>query len=288
MTCVSFREGVSLMTAPPDLFSRHKPIIAMLHAAGLPGSSRAQHSLAEVIERAVHEACILAGAGFDALLLQNTGDIPAPDEGDEATVAYLTRIAQAVREETDLPLGINVLMNGSRAALAVASAAGGAFVRIKVAVGAVISSTGLVTADPYAVLAFRRRIGAEHIAILADVYDRTATPVGDMPLEVMADLAIRHGGADGLVITGYSPADTLERLRRLRSALPGARLLAGGGATPENIDAMLEASDGVIVGSAYKTGGGFLDPVDPAKASAFMQSANRARQSGRSNRAGRS
>ena len=33
-------------------------------------------------------------------------------------------------------------------------------------------------------------------------------------------------------------------------------------------------ADGIIIGSAYKTAGHFLDPVDPLKATAVVQAAN--------------
>jgi membrane complex biogenesis BtpA family protein len=266
------------MNSTADLFATYKPIVAMIHLAALPGASVGGEALPHVLDRAVQEARQLTEAGFDALLVQNTGDVPASHEGDEATVAFMTRIAGAIQENTDLPLGVNVLMNGSRASLAIAQAVEASFVRLKIVVGTVVTSTGMVSADPHGVLSFRQRIGASGVAILADVYDRTSAPVGDMPLEVMADLAVRHGGADGLVIAGYSVDDTLARLRTLRRTLPSTRLLVGGGAKPGNLQEMMEVSDGIIVGSAYKTGGHFLDPVDPEKAAAFMAAANEARQ----------
>jgi membrane complex biogenesis BtpA family protein len=236
------------MSTMSELFAVPKPIIAMIHLAALPGSAQGGRSLAEVTA------------------------------GDEATVACMTHVVEAVQGASGLPLGVNVLMNGSRAALAIAHAAGASFVRIKVLVGAVMTSTGIVTGDPHDVLAFRQRLGAQDIAILADVYDRTSAPLGDMPIEVMADLARRHGGASGLVVAGYSVQDTLGRLRSIRSALPDAPLFVGGGAKPENLASLLELSDGVIVGSAYKTGGRFLDPVDAEKAVQFMKVAVEARE----------
>lgn len=255
-----------------------KPIIAAIPLAALPGSGGQGQSLAEVTDRAVAEAKVLAESGYDALLIQNTGDLPSPEKGDESTVAFMTHVAEAVMEVSHLPLGISVLVNGSRAALAIAAASSASFVRIKVLVGAVVSSAGIVEGAPHDVLGFRQRIGAQGISILADVYDRTAAPVGNMPIEVMADLALRHGGASGLILTGYNIQETMERLRTVRSALPNAPLLVGGGANINNVAELLALSDGIIVASAYKTGGRFLDPVDPEKAVAFMEAARRARE----------
>ncbi len=260
-----------------ELFSIEKPIIAMIHLAPLPGAVTGSASLEDVTTRAVHEARILSKVGFDALLLQNTGDVPAAHDGDEATIAYMTRIAEMVKRNVDVPLGINVLMNGSRAALAIASAVGAEFVRIKILAGASITSTGLVSADPHDVLAFRKRIGAEDIMILADVYDRTSAPLGEMPLEVMADLVVRHGHASGLVISGFSFDDLIDRLQCLRTHHPDFKLIVGGGANKSNISRLLELSDGIIVGSAYKKDGRFLDPVDEDKAKAFIDAVHKHR-----------
>jgi membrane complex biogenesis BtpA family protein len=253
----------------------NKPVIGMVHLGALPGSVHFKEPFEAVLTRAIQEARTLADAGFDALLLQNTGDVPASEEGDEATVAFMTRAGLQIRETCRCPLGINVLMNGSKAALAIASAVEADFVRIKINVGAVTTSTGIIAADPHAVLAFRKRIGAENLILLGDLYDRTSTPLGTFPLPVLADLTVRHAAADALVISGYDVEDTLSRMELLRNRLPAAKLVAGGGVTTENLSRFMERSDAIIVGSSIKTGGAFLDPVDPQKARHFMETANR-------------
>ena len=260
------------------LFKLNKPMIAMVHLDALPGSAYNNSPLTEISDRALKEADLLAEAGFDAIIVQNTGDVPAAHEGEEMSIAALAVIGDKIRQRTGLTLGVNVLMNGSRAALAVAKMIQASFVRIKIAVGAVVTSTGVVTADPHAVLNFRRSIQAEDVTLLADVYDRTSAPLADMPIEVMANLAVRHAGASGLVVSGYSVEDTINRMKTLRSALPDTRLYVGGGAKPGNLELFFRLADGIIIGSAYKTGGHFLDPVDPQKAQAVMQAARQARQ----------
>ncbi len=261
-----------------SFLTRHqKPMIGMVHLAALPGSVHFTEPFSLVLERALTEAKMLADAGFDALLLQNTGDVPALEQGDEATVAFMTTAALRIKAECPLPLGINVLMNGSKAALAIAGAAGAEFVRIKINVGAVTTSTGIVSADPHEVLAFRKRIAAGAITLLGDLYDRTSAPLGDFPLPILADLTLRHAAVDALVVSGYDEQDTRSRMTLLREKLPGACLIAGGGVNLNNLAAFIPLSDAIIVGSSIKTGGGFLDPVDPDKARAFMQKAKEIR-----------
>lgn len=255
----------------------NKPMIGMVHLESLPGSVYSGRPFKMVVERAVDEAKVLVDAGFDALIFQNTGDVPCSHGGDEATVAFMTAVGLKIKEVCPIPMGVNVLMNGSKTALAIASAVGADFVRIKIAVGSVVTSTGIISADPHDYLAFRKNIAAEEVSIFADVYDRTSAPLGDMPLEVLADLAIRHGGANGLVVSGYSFSDTLDRLILLRRALPTAYLVVGGGANVNNLKNLLEYADAVIVGSSIKTGGHFLNPLDPDRAKQFMDCARQLR-----------
>jgi membrane complex biogenesis BtpA family protein len=260
------------------LSSGKKGIIGMVHLSGLPGSVHFDDSFQTTVQRAVSEAEILANAGFDAVLFQNTGDVPASEEGDEATVAFMTAIGMKLREVGPILLGVNVLMNGSKAALAIAKAISADFVRLKINVGAVATSTGLVQADPHSVLTFRNRIDAHNICMIGDLYDRTSAPVGEFPLEIMADLAIRHADIDALVVSGYDVSDTINRLMFLKEKNPEAILITGGGANINNLSDFMKHSDAIIVGSSIKTQGGFLDPIDPKKAQAFVREANKLRK----------
>ncbi|MBI9045019.1 MAG: BtpA/SgcQ family protein [Anaerolineaceae bacterium] len=265
------------MLKEPFLNKTHKPIIGMVHLAGLPGSVNFRQSLEKTLERAVEETKILVEAGFDAIMFQNTGDVPASEEGDEATVACMTAIGQKIKEVCPIPLGVNVLMNGSKAAFAIAKAVQASFVRIKINTGAVVTITGIVDSQPHEVRAFQNRIDAVDITVLGDIFDRTSTPLGTFPLPVLADLSLRHGGSDALVISGYDAADTQSRLKLLHEAIPSAYLITGGGANVDNLQDFLACSDAIIVGSSVKTGGKFMDPVDPRKAEGFMKRAREIR-----------
>lgn len=257
------------------LESEKNPLIGMVHLGGLPGSVHYNESWKAVEDRAVAEARTLETSGFDGILIQNTGDVPAIEEGDEATVAFMTAIGLRIKKEApNALLGVNVLMNGSKAALAIAKAIGADFVRIKINTGVVSTSTGLVQADPHDVLSFRNRINAQDIDMVGDLYDRTAAPVGEFPLAILGDLAIRHADIKALVVSGYNYEDLINRINVLREKLPSARIIVGGGAKASNIKELIEISDGVIIGSSIKTGGGFLDPIDPQKAKAFVKTAD--------------
>ena len=267
------------MGAFVDLLKKgKKPILGMVHLAALPGSVHFSEPFEKTAERAKREYNTLIENGFDGVILQNTGDVPAPETGDEATIAFMTKAGLMLRSKSDNIIGVNVLMNGSKAALAIAKAIHADFVRIKINSGVVATSTGMVAANPHDVLLFRNRIDARNIDMIGDLYDRTAAPVGPFPLEVLADLALRHADMAALVISGYDHQDLIARLKLLREKLPKALLVIGGGAKKSNLSQLMHLCDGLIVGSSIKSGGGFLDPIDPEKASAFMDEAKRLRR----------
>jgi uncharacterized protein len=262
-----------------DVFRRwHKPVVGMVHLLPLPASPGHGDTVAAIRDRAIVEARTLADGGVDAILLQNTGDEPFTLRGGPTTVACMSVIGAAVAREVRCPIGVNVLANGSIEALAIAQAIGAVFVRIKVYCGAVVTTGGVVEGNASDALAFRRAIGASHIAIAADVYDRTSAPLADLPIEVMADLVHRHGRADALVVTGGSVDDSLGRIGDVKRAVPDAIVLAGGGTSSENVDRFLAEADGVIVGSSVKDTGRFAGTVDRSKLDAYMRAVVKARE----------
>ena len=255
-----------------------KGVIGMLHLLPLPGSEDYRgEGLARIMDRAMAEAGVLAEGGVDAILVQNSGDGPFTLTGGPETIAYMSVIGAALRREIRCPLGVNILANGAVEALAVAHAIQASFVRIKVYCGAVVSTGGVVAGTATQALAFRRGIGGPHIAIAADVYDRTSAPLGDLPLALMADLAHRHGHADALIVTGHSVEDSLARIREVKAAVPDAIVLAGGGTTHHNVGRFLAECDGVIVGSSVKDTGGFVGTVDRARLDVYMEAVAAAR-----------
>ena len=95
--------------------------------------------------------------------------------------------------------------------------------RIKVYVGAMMTPFGLETAQAFAAIKARNACDAAHVAIFADVHDRTGNPVASGGFAEDVDFAVRLGGADGLVLTGKTYAETLELDRdRAQAARRGA------------------------------------------------------------------
>ena len=241
-------------------------LIGMVHVAPLPGSPRWEGSMERVVDAAVHDARTLVEHGMDALLVENYGDAPfTPGRVEPSTVAALAVVAREIRRGLpQTPLGINVLKNDARAALAVACAVGARFIRVNVHAGAVLADQGVVQSDAYHTLRDRRLLGME-VAIFADVGGKHAVPLAPIDLEQHARDLTHRGLADGLVVSGQATgaATPIEDLKRVRSAVPDVPLLVGSGVTPESAPDLLSVADALIVGTALKHDGDVNAPVDP-------------------------
>ena len=260
-------------------FPQRKPVVGMVHVPALPGSPA--HSLGwEAIRAAVlRDAETLAGGGVDGLLIENYGDTPFyPRRVPPHTIAFLAVLAAEIRARWPVPLGVNVLRNDARAALAVAAAAGAQFVRVNVLAGARLADQGIVEGEAHAVMRYRRLLGAP-VLVFADVAVKHSAPLAERSLADETEDLIGRAGADALIVTGtatgkQTPLAELQAVKRAAGAVP---VFAGSGADAGNVARVLAVADGVIAGTALKRGGVTANPVDPARVAAFMRAARRAR-----------
>lgn len=251
------------------------PLIAMVHLGALPGAPRFGGDFDRVLAAAVSDARVLAQAGFDALLVENYGDTPFhADDVPKVTVAAMARAVSEVIRAVDLPVGVNVLRNDAPAALAVASATGAAFIRVNVLTWSMHTDQGPITGRAAELTRLRSALGPR-IGILADVFVKHAVPPPGLSLEQAAADTWERGGADGLIVTGPSTGReaSLDDLRRVKEAAPGAPVYAGSGVAVASVAAVLGVADGVIVGTALKRDGIAAAPVEPGRARAFVAAA---------------
>ena len=253
-----------------------RALIGMVHLAPLPGSPRWAGSMAGVVDHAVADARALADNGFDALLIENFGDVPfTPGRVEAATVAAMAVVADHVRQAVaPVALGINVLKSDARAALAIATAVGARFIRVNVHAGAVVADQGIVQTDAYHTLRDRRLLGAD-VRIFADVQGKHAVPLGTPDLEQLARDLVHRGLADALIVSGRATGEpaALGDLKRVRDAVPGVALLVGSGVTPETAAELLSVADALVVGTWLKRDGDVRNPIDPARVRKLVQAA---------------
>ncbi len=250
-----------------------KPVIGMLHAPPLPGSPRYGGDFAAVERAVLRDAEALSQGGVHALLLENFGDAPFfPGRVPTHTATHLSALALAVRRACDLPLGINVLRNDGLSALAVAAAAGAAFVRVNVLTGARVTDQGIVQGIAHELLRYRRELGAD-VRVVADVAVKHSAPLADYPLQDEVKDAVQRGLADILVVSGAGtgqPVDP-ERLQAVKAAAGEAPVWLGSGVTPESLSTLAPHADGFIVGTALKRDGVPTHPVDPARVRTMLE-----------------
>lgn len=249
--------------------------IGMIHVGALPGAPRSRRDVRELARQAVAEAAVLVAGGVDAILLENMHDIPYLNRavGPEI-VAAMTAICTAVRDAVALPLGVQVLAGANREAVAVAHAAGCQFARCEGFVFAHVADEGLMPeADAGRLLRFRRMIGADDVAIIADVKKKHSSHAitADVDLAEMARAAVFFG-ADGVVVTGTAtarptaPADVAAVAEAIDQAV-----FVGSGVTPENAPELTPLADALIVGSYLKRDGLWDNEPDPARVAAMAK-----------------
>ncbi len=262
-----------------DLFESKWPLIGVVHLLPLPGAPRWDGDFTGVVKRALADAAAYRAAGFDGLIVENYGDAPfLPDAVGPETVASLALVAASVAGEAGLPVGVNVLRNDARAALAVAAAAGARFIRVNVHTGATATDQGILAGRAHETLRERARLRAD-VRILADVLVKHGRPLGpDDPAQAAREAAGR-GLADGLLVTGPATgaAPGADRLRAVKAAVPGVPVLLASGLTAENAPALAPLADGGVVGTSVKRGRVTEAPVDPRLARRLVAAVRKAR-----------
>ncbi len=253
-------------------------LVGVIHLPPLPASPRSALPISAIAETVRADARALRDAGFDAVIVENFGDAPFEKGSTLAvTVAAMTRLAfEVTREAPSLALGINVLRNDAEAALGIALATSAAFVRINVHVGARLTDQGVIEGRAAHTLRARRAMGAEHVAIWADVDVKHSAPLAPYPLAQEVEDVTKRGLADAVLVTGDGtgkPVDT-DKIRRVSAAASatGKPVYIASGASIGAIPSLLEAGAfGVIVGSVLRADARAGGPIDPAAALRFAE-----------------
>lgn len=245
----------------------------MLHLPALAGAPLASQSLQKIRDAILRDADTLTDGGVHGLMMENFGDVPFfPDRVPAHVIAQMTALACAVRERVDLPLGINVLRNDGRGALAVAHASGANFIRVNVLCGARVADQGLIQGIAQDLLRDRTLLGAGDIKIFADVDVKHSAPLAERPLEDEVDDLVERALADAIVVSGAGTGKTTDpaKARLVKKAAPDTPVFIGSGITSETVQ-LFDAADGFIVGTALKKNGVATNPVELSRVKALMR-----------------
>ncbi len=258
------------------IFGRRKVVIGVIHSHPLPGSPDYDGAPMQAItDFALAEAERYRAGGVDGLIVENHGDIPfaKPERLGPETAACMAVMTEAVRRTSGLPVGVNVLANGAIQAIAVAKAAGAAFVRVNQWANAYVANEGFIEGPAGEAARYRAWLRGRDIRIFADVHVKHGAHAITADREI-GELARDNEffDADVAIATGQRTGDgaTGAELRTIAAgtALP---VVVGSGVSPDNIADIFAVADGVIVASWLKQNGVWWNPVDPDRLRFFMQ-----------------
>ena len=252
-----------------SIFEKKYPIIGMVHLKPLPGSPKYVGDLDSIVKSAVKDAKNLESGGVDGILVENIGDTPYfKDPSSPEMVSSFTKILLEVKDAVSLPLGVNVLRNGAKTALALAYVSGCKFIRVNVLIEAYLTDQGIIEGNSAELLRYRRCLNAENIAIFADIRVKHAAPLAVRSVSDSASNALERGRAVALIVTGRRTGmpPSAEEIVELKAVGP---TLIGSGLSETNLEELLPLADGAIVGTYFKESD-ISSPVSLERVKKFM------------------
>ena len=255
------------------MFGSGKPVIGMIHVGALPGTPANRHTVAELEAQALTECRTFRDGGVHAIGIENMHDVPylRGSVGPEITAA-MTIIARAVKAESGLPCGIQILAGANHEALAVAHAASLDFVRVEGYGFAHVADEGIIQSSAASLLRYRKAIGAERVQVWADVKKKHSSHAitADVSIGETA-AAVEFMRADAVIVSGAATGEPTSETD-LSSVKQQCRLplYVGSGITADNLASYYSLADGFIVGTYLKRDGRWTEPVDPRRVERMM------------------
>jgi hypothetical protein len=225
---------MSLLPNIPAWSKLRKIVIGMVHLRPLPGSPRFGGDVAAIRAAMLADAQALVEGGVHGVMLENFGDVPFyPGAVPSHVVAQVTALAAELRDKlpgAGVPLGINLLRNDGCGALGIAHAVGAQFIRVNVLCGARVTDQGIVQGIAHDLMRLRRQLGAEQVAVLADVNVKHSAPIGPVRVEDEVADVTHRGLADGVIVTGAGTGKStpLDEVRVVRSVTSGPIFVGSG------------------------------------------------------------
>ena len=271
---VNLQDKNDLMQKFKAIFKKEKPVIAMIHVHALPGTPKQQFQPQEIIDKALEEARIYKNAGVDALMIENMHDVPylKNDVGHEIST-LMAIIAYLIKQEMQLPLGVQILAGANKAALAVAKAAAIDFVRAEGFVFAHTADEGIIEAQAAEIMRYRKQIGATDILVFTDIKKKHSSHAITQDISLLDTAkAARFFLTDGVIVTGNHTGSTAstEELTLLKKELDFP-VLVGSGVALDNVADYLPICDAMIIGSYFKENGYWENAIDASRVKRFME-----------------
>lgn len=251
------------------IFHSQKPIIGMIHFPPLIGYEK-YPGIEFIKKRIIKETKILNKSGVHAIMVENNYDIPHKEFVDKEITSMMAVLTNVVVQQTTLPVGVDVLWNDYQSALGICAATGAQFIRIAAFVDDVRTIYGNMNAVADDAIAYRKKLGLEKtVAILADVQVKHSEMIDkNKPLSLSVKQAVQKG-ADSIIVTGKWTGDAPieDHLKIAKQHAGKIPVFVGSGSNRENMHALLNIIDGIIVGTAIMSDG----VVDATELHAYMK-----------------
>ncbi|MEH6537758.1 MAG: BtpA/SgcQ family protein [Psychroserpens sp.] len=256
-----------------SIFKQDKSIIGMIHLKALPGTPMYTFNSSYIIEEALKEAKIYKKAGIDAIMIENMHDVPYLKVGVGHEVSTLmTLIAYLIKQDTNLPVGIQILAGANKEALAVAKSSSIDFIRAEGFVFAHTADEGIIEAQAGELLRYRKQIDADSIAIFTDIKKKHSSHAITHDISVLDTAkAAQFFLSDGVIITGNHTgmAASIDELKVLKDQIE-IPVLVGSGITIDNVKDYFPLCSAMIVGSHFKEQGFWKNELSYERVSRFM------------------
>lgn len=256
------------------IFGAEKVVIGVIHLQALPGTPRNKLNANEIIASALKEAKIYLKAGIDALIIENMHDVPyLKNEIGHEVSTLMAIVSHYVKNETKVPLGIQILAGANKAALAAALSSGADFIRAEGFVFGHIADEGYIDAQAGELLRYRKQMDADKIAVFTDIKKKHGSHA------ITADISLLETAkaaefflSDGIIITGShtGTATSVKELESLKGQL-NIPVFIGSGITIDNLPDYVSLSDAMIVGSHFKEDGLWSNKLSYDRIVRFME-----------------
>jgi len=184
--------------------------------------------------------------GINSVILQ---DQVIERKASIETIGRVTSLCHEARKKyPNIKLGLILDSNDCEATVKIALMTNIDFIRIKVFVGAMIKNTGIVEGciiDNYKLINDAKNT----LEIMADIYDKTGSPLGDVSYTDACIYAVKMG-ADKLILTGNNIENSKKIIREVREKVKSP-IYIGGGVTQNNINEIKNEVSGCIVSSTF-------------------------------------
>jgi membrane complex biogenesis BtpA family protein len=247
---------------------------AMIAVQPLPGAPLYGGADQRIISQAIADAQAYIEADVDAIILENSHDLPYIKPPLPArAIGLLKQIARELRNRFEGPIGIQLLEAANETALEIACETDLDFVRVEGYVFAHVGGAGLIEGCAGKLLRRRKELGCEQIKIFGDVKKKHCSHALTGDLDILDEIKqAQFFLVDGVIVTGARTAEppNLAELRRVKKHAH-VPVLIGSGMTPQNIRSHFNLADGFIVGSTFREDGKFLGQLDRKRLEAFMK-----------------